>query len=89
MTNNTRMKRNDFLEQKRRQLNMLTTQQNSALSMVNNTITNLQKNNEEIASVIADIEEYRRQLEAEGTQLSSVKDKNTRIIENFKRLIEG
>ena len=83
------MKRNDFLEQKRRQLNMLTTQQNSALSMVNNTITNLQKNNEEIASVIADIEEYRRQLEAEGTQLSSVKDKNTRIIENFKRLIEG
>ena len=89
MTNNTRMKRNDFLEQKRRQLSMLTTQQNSALSMVNNTITNLQKNNEEIASVIADIEEYRRLLEAEGAQLSSVKDKNTRIIENFKRLIEG
>lgn len=83
------MRSKDFLEQKRKQLSLLAMQQNSALSMVNHTISSLQSNNEEIAAVISDIEEYRRQLEAEQKELSDVKDKNVRIIENFKRLIEG
>ena len=68
---------------------MLAMQQSSALSMVNHTISSLQSNNEEIASVISEIEDYRRQLETEQRELTDVKDKNTRIIENFKRLIEG
>lgn len=83
------MRSKDFLEQKRKQLSLLAMQQNSALSMVNHTISSLQNNNEEIAAVIADIEEYRRQLESEQKELSDVKDRNVRIIENFKRLIEG
>lgn len=83
------MRSKDFLEQKRKQLNMLAMQQSSALSMVNHTISSLQSNNEEIASVISEIEDYRRQLETEQQELTDVKDKNTRIIENFKRLIEG
>lgn len=83
------MRSKDFLEQKRKQLNMLAMQQSSALSMVNHTISSLQSNNEEIASVISEIEDYRRQLETEQRELTDVKDKNTRIIENFKRLIEG
>lgn len=83
------MRSKDFLEQKRKQLDMLAMQQNSALSMVHHTISSLQSNNEEIASVISEIEDYRRQLETEQKELTDVKDKNTRIIENFKRLIEG
>ena len=83
------MRSKDFLEQKRKQLNMLAMQQSSALSMVNHTISSLQSNNEEIASVISEIEDYRRQLETEQQELTDVKDKNTRIIENFKILIEG
>lgn len=83
------MRSKDFLEQKRKQLNMLAMQQSSALSMVNHTISSLQSNNEEIASVISEIEDYRRQLETEQRELTDVKDKNMRIIENFKRLIEG
>ena len=83
------MRSKDFLEQKHKQLNMLAMQQSSALSMVNHTILSLENNNEEIASVISEIEDYRRQLETEQKELTDVKDKNTRIIENFKRLIEG
>lgn len=83
------MRSKDFLEQKRKQLDMLAMQQSSALNMVNHTISSLQSNNEEIASVISEIEDYRRQLETEQRELTDVKDKNTRIIENFKRLIEG
>ena len=83
------MRSKDFLEQKNKSLSALAMQQNSALSMVNNTITMLQNNNEEIAAMMTDIDEYRSRLESKAKELSDVKDKNTRIIENFKRLIEG
>lgn len=83
------MRSKDFLEQKNKTLNLLAMQQNSALSMVNNTIIMLQNNNEEIAATMTDIEEYKARLETKAQELSDIKDKNSRIIENFKRLIEG
>ena len=83
------MRSKDFLEQKNKTLNLLAMQQNSALSMVNNTIIMLQNNNEEIAATMADIEEYKARLETKAQELSDIKGKNSRIIENFKRLIEG
>lgn len=55
------MRSKDFLEQKNKSLSALAMQQNSALSMVNNTITMLQNNNEEIAAMMTDIDEYRCQ----------------------------
>ena len=83
------MRSKDFLEQKNKKLSLLTMQQNSALSMVNNTIIMLQDNNEEIAATMTDIEEYKARLELKARELSDIQDKNSRIIENFKRLIEG
>lgn len=83
------MRSKDFLEQKNKKLSLLTMQQNSALSMVNNTIIMLQNNNEEIAATMTDIEEYKARLELKARELSDIQDKNSRIIENFKRLIEG
>lgn len=83
------MRSKDFLEQKNKKLELLAMQQNSALSMVNNTITMLQNNNEDIAATVADIQDYRARLEAKEHELTDVQAKNLRIIENFKRLIEG
>ena len=83
------MRSKDFLEQKNKKLELLAMQQNSALSMVNNTITMLQNNNEDIAAAVVDIQDYRARLEAKEHELTDVQAKNLRIIENFKRLIEG
>ena len=78
----------DFLEKKAKALESLAMQQNSALSMVNSTIAQLQHNNEEIAATVADIQEYKSRLEEKENELAGVQNKNLGIIENFKRLIE-
>ena len=83
------MRSKDFLEQKNKKLELLAMQQNSVLSMVNNTITMLQNNNEDIAAAVVDIQDYIARLEAKEHELTDVQAKNLRIIENFKRLIGG
>lgn len=83
------MRSKDFLTQKNKELELLAMKQNSALSMVNNTITMLLNDNEDIAAKVADIQDYRAHLEAKEHELTDMQAKNLRIIENFKRLIEG
>lgn len=80
---------NDFLQAKTRQLGRLRKKSGKALDMVTRTIDGLQEANERIAATMVEIEDYREMLAAKQTELDGVMQKNSRIVENFKALIEG
>lgn len=79
----------DFLQVKNRQLSRLRKKSGKALDMVTRTIDGLQAANDQIASTMAEIEDYREMLAAKQTELDGVMQKNSRIVANFKALIEG
>ena len=80
---------NDFLTYEIRRLQRLEVKSANALNLVTRTISKLKASNEQIAQSKGRIAEYIAGLESQSQALSSLESKNTRIIENFSRLIEG
>lgn len=60
----------------------------SALDLVTSTINGLKSANDEIASTMAGIRDYRAMLDEKESQLDEVMKKNERIVDNFSKLIE-
>ena len=79
----------DFLSREIRKLQRLEVKSAHALDLVTRTIDRLKASNERIAQSKARIAEYTEELEAQKQAMLALENKNTRIIENFSRLIEG
>lgn len=79
----------DFLQTKTEQLQALRDSSTAAVDMVTATIDCLQATNTEIECVVNEIRDYKAGLEVKEHELVGVQEKNTRIIQNFRKLIEG
>ena len=80
---------NDFLMRETARLMRLQSKSASALDLVTRTINKLRENNQAIEESKDRIAEYQDCLSAATQELTELQTKNTRIIENFSRLIEG
>ena len=80
---------NDFLMRETARLMRLQSKSASALDLVTRTINKLRENNQAIEESKDRIAEYQDCLTAASQELTELQTKNTRIIENFSRLIEG
>lgn len=80
---------NDFLKQETTRLQRLQSESQSALDLVTWTINRLKAANEQIGEAQARISAYQADLDNQSKSLTALSQKNTRIIENFNRLIEG
>lgn len=78
----------NLLEEKYKRLNELQAKSTGAIGLVTSTINSLGTVNEEIDVVISEINEAKAQLSNTEEELNLVKEKNTRVITNFRRLIE-
>ena len=76
------------IQEKQTALKRLQTKSNQALDLVTTTINNLTTVNAEIDSTIADITELQSQLQNVQNDLATTKDRNSRVVEKFKNLIE-
>lgn len=72
-----------------KRLSQLQAKSSVALDLVTRTIEDLKHTNEEIAQEQDRIAEVISVLNTQRTDLLGLRDKNTRIIDNFTRLIEG
>lgn len=79
----------DFLARETAGLLSLQSQSQSALNLVTRTVNQLAEANKKIEESKARIAEYQECLNAQNSALDDLEQKNARIIENFKRLIEG
>ena len=79
----------DFLKQETAKLQRLQSESQSALDLVTRTIDRLKNANEQIGEAQARISAYQADLENQSKSLTALSQKNTRIIANFNRLIEG
>lgn len=79
---------NDFLKQETTRLQRLQSESQSALDLVTRTINRLKAANEQIGEAQARISSYQADLENQSKSLTALAQKNTRVIENFSRLIE-
>lgn len=79
----------DVLAKKREELAKYTTKADEAVSLVTSTVDSLSQINESISEKIQEIEEYQSELTKTRDGLSSAREKNARIINNFRALIEG
>lgn len=77
----------DVLKQKKKALDSYTSQFNSAVSLVTSTIDNLNALDERIQTSISEIESYKSELDVTRNGLVAAKNKNERVIENFKSLL--
>lgn len=80
-------RKKDILEQKKSELNTYVQMFNSAVSVVTNTVSNLNSINEGISERIKEIEAYQAELNATMSGLVEAKDQNERVIKNFNALI--
>ena len=78
----------DTLQEKQTALVRLQSKSNQALDIVTSTINNLTTVNDEIDSTIAEISELQTQLQTVQNDLNSTKDRNSKVVEKFKSLIE-
>lgn len=77
----------DMLEQKKRSLNTYNTQFNMAVSVVTGVIDTLTQTSSNIEQTIAEISEYQKELDVTTKGLRETKDKNDRVIKNFRALL--
>lgn len=77
----------DILDQKKRELNTYATRFNNAVSTITGTIEDLGVISQQMADTIDEIESYQMELDATKEGLSRAKEKNDRVMENFKRLV--
>lgn len=79
--------RKDMLEIKKKELTSYKRQFDDAVSIITDTVARLEFINECTEQKIQEINEYQTQLEDTKAGLSEAKDKNSRIIKNFKALL--
>lgn len=77
----------DILDQKKRELNTYATRFNNAVSTITGTIEDLGVISQQMADTIDEIEAYQMELDATKEGLFRAKEKNDRVMENFKRLV--
>lgn len=77
----------DVLTEKRQKLDQYTQKFSSAVELVTRTVDNLSVLSSEINSTIEEIEAYQRELAATKEQLADEKQKNDKVIQNFKALL--
>lgn len=77
----------DMLEQKKKSLNTYTAQFNTAVSAVTGIIDTLTQTSSNIEQTIAEINEYQKELDATTKGLRETKDKNDKVIKNFRALL--
>jgi uncharacterized coiled-coil DUF342 family protein len=77
-----------IIEEQKSRLAALEKKSVNALNVVTSTIRSLDEVNSEIDGVINTISEYRAELDATQSQLGNTKNKNLRILNKFKSLID-
>lgn len=77
----------DVLEEKKKTLAEYTDEFNCAVSIVTGTIDNLNQLGEDIDRTIQEIQDYQKNLEETKAGLEEAKQKNSRVIKNFKALL--
>jgi len=82
-----RRRAQDMLEQKKKSLNTYTAQFNTAVSAVTGIIDTLTQTSSNIEQTIAEINEYQKELDATTKGLRETKDKNDKVIKNFRALL--
>ena len=78
----------DLIAQKQLELARLNSQSNNALNLVYSTINNLNTINEQIDVRVSEIEEAKAQLQNTEDDLKNTKERNAKVIEKFKALVE-
>lgn len=79
----------DVLAQKQEELTAYQEQANAAVSLVTSTVDNLSQINDAISEKIQEIEEYQAELAKTRDGLNDAREKNARVINNFRSLLEG
>lgn len=79
--------KNDMLEIKKRELSVYRQQFDDAVGVVTDTIARLELINEHTEQKIQEIEDYQAQLQATKEGLTETKDRNSRVIHNFRALL--
>jgi len=79
---------NGIIEEQRARLAVLEKKSTDALSIVTTTIRNLGDVNAEIDGVMTAIDGYKAELDATQNQLGDTKEKNLKILNKFRSLIE-
>ena len=82
------MIKKNILQEKKNKLSNLQAKSAQALDVVTNTISSLERINEDICNTIDEIEETKRDLENTAAGFTTTKSRNERIIERFKAMIE-
>lgn len=77
----------DILDQKKRELNTYAARFDNAVSTITGTIEDLGVISQQMADTIDEIEAYQMELDATKEGLFRAKEKNDRVMENFKRLV--
>lgn len=81
------MKKKDIIAEKTARLNLLRAKSTSALNLVTNTINNLSSVNEEIDTVLDEINVAKAQLTSTENDLLETKKHNSKIVAKFQNLI--
>lgn len=77
----------DLLQEKEAKLEELTVCSNSAIKMVQDTISNLERVNEDIENTMNEIDTYLKRLSETRSGLDSTRGKNQQIMQNFSKLL--
>lgn len=81
------MRKKDVLTQKEAKLVALNKQSDAAIRLVQATVTGLETVNGEIEATMAEINEYQKRLAETYEGLGVTRNKNQRIMQNFKNLL--
>ena len=81
------MRKKDVLTQKEAKLVALNKQSDAAIRLVQETVTGLETVNGEIEATMAEINEYQKRLAETYEGLGVTRNKNQRIMQNFKNLL--
>lgn len=83
----TKNNKQDILIRKQKQLGKYQAQYNVAVSVVTSTIENLKSIVQGIDETIRDIDAYQSELNTTRVALSEARERNSRVILNFSKLL--
>lgn len=83
----SRKKTIDMLEQKRKALHTYESLFDSTVSAVTCIIDSLQRTSSDIEHTLAEIDEYQKELISTSDGLKAAKEKNDKVIKNFRALV--
>ena len=81
------MRKKDVLAQKEAKLASLNAQSETAIQLVQSTINGLEAVNSEIEQTMAEINDHQKRLAETYEGLDATRNKNQRIMQNFKSLL--